>query len=75
MVRPVFYDVSGNNYDGASLYRRKILRLPSNKHSNDSHIIASINSVYLLVRRKILRLYRLTPPLLNMRNKATACAD
>ena len=57
MVRPVFYDVSGNNYDGASLYRRKILRLPSNKHSNDSHIIASINSAHLLVRRKILRLY------------------
>ena len=33
------------------------LRLTSNKLSNDRHIITSTNSVSLLVRRKILRLY------------------
>ncbi len=50
--------------NGASLWRRKILRLPSKKGSNDKHkrgnilhTITPINTTPLLVRRKILRLY------------------
>ena len=38
-------------------YRRKILRLPSKKRGNDSNIFTTLFYEFLLVRRKILRLY------------------
>ena len=46
-----------------SLVRRKILRLPCNKRTRRQHIMVIPLCTYLLVRRKILRLYKATPPL------------
>ena len=47
----------GNGRHFITLINSASLRLTNNKPSNDSHIIASINNAFSLVRRKILRLY------------------